>query len=111
MRLTPTHRAGTKLQQVIKGCRRYLFVFLTNREIPPTNNGSEQALRPCVIYRKVTNCFRSEWAAELYAAIRSVIETARRHGIATLEAIRSTLNGLPLAATPLAQSPAVHPSG
>ena len=111
MRLTPTHRAGTKLQQVIKGCRRYLLVFLTNREIPPTNNGSEQALRPCVIYRKVTNCFRSEWAAELYADIRSVIETARRHGIAALEAIRSTLNGLPLAATPLAQSPAVHPSG
>ena len=90
---------------------RYLFVFLTNREIPPTNNGSEQALRPCVIYRKVTNCFRSEWAAELYADIRSVIETARRHGIAALEAIRSTLNGLPLAATPLAQSPALHPSG
>jgi transposase len=60
MRLTPTHRAGAKLQQIIKGCRRYLFVFLANREIPPTNNGSEQALRPGVIYRKVTNCFRSE---------------------------------------------------
>jgi transposase len=111
MRLTPTHRAGAKLQQVIKGCRRYLFVFLANREIPPTNNGSEQALRPCVIYRKVTNCFRSEWAAELYADIRSVIETARRSGIGALEAIRSTLNGLPLAPAPLAQSPAPHPSG
>jgi hypothetical protein len=54
---------------------------------------------------------RSEWAAELYADIRSVIETARRHGIAALEAIRSTLNGLPLAATPLAQSLALRPSG
>lgn len=32
---------------------------LTNRELPPTNNGSERAIRPCVIFRKVTYCFRS----------------------------------------------------
>jgi len=104
MRITPSHAAGHKLQQVIKGCRRYLFVFLANRAIPPTNNGSEQALRPCVIFRKVTNCFRSEWAASLYADIRSVIETARRRAIGALEAIRLTLNGLPLHA-----GPALHP--
>ena len=56
---TPTHKAGVKLQRAIAACRQYLFVFLTNRAIPPTNNGSEQALRPGVIFRKVTNCFRS----------------------------------------------------
>ncbi len=99
LRLTPTHAAGRKLQQVIKGCRRYLFVFLADRAIPPTNNGSEQALRPCVVFRKVTNCFRSEWAAQLYADFRSVIETARRRSIAALDAIHSTLKGLPLGAT------------
>jgi transposase len=106
MRITPSHAAGTKLQGVIKGCRRYLFVFLANRAIPPTNNGSEQALRPCVIFRKVTNCFRSEWAATLYADIRSVIETARRKAINALEAIRLTLNGRPLHA-----GPTLRPSG
>jgi len=110
-RITPTHQAGEKLQHVIKGCRRYLFVFLANRAIPPTNNGSEQALRPCVIFRKVTNCFRSEWAAHLYAHIRSVIETARRRAIGPLEAIRLTLNGLSLpAGMPIATVP-IHPSG
>jgi transposase len=96
LRIAPTHAAGKKFQQVIKGCRRYLFVFLVNRAIPPTNNGSEQALRPCVIFRKVTNCFRSEWAAKLYADIRSVIETARRRAIPALNAIRLTLDGHPL---------------
>jgi transposase len=99
LRTTPTHGAGQKLQGVIKGCRRHLFVFLANRAIPPTNNGSEQALRPCVIFRKVTNCFRSEWAAHLYADIRSVIETARRRAISVLDAIRFTLAGTPLPAT------------
>src|SRR4249919_1628649 len=71
LRIAPAHGAGNKLQGVIMSCRRHLFVFLANRAIPPTNNGSEQALRPCVIFRKVTNCFRSEWAAHLYADIRS----------------------------------------
>jgi transposase len=96
LRIAPTHAAGNKLHKVIKGCRRYLFVFLENRAVPPTNNGSEQALRPTVIFRKVTNCFRSEWAASLYADIRSVIETARRRAIGALHAIRLTLDGKPL---------------
>ncbi len=42
-----------------------------------TNNGSERAIRPCAVYRKITNGFRSEWAAKLYADIRSVVETGR----------------------------------
>ena len=105
MRIAPTHPAGRKFQQVIKGCRRYLFVFLADRAIPPTNNGSEQALRPCVTFRKVTNCFRSQWGANLYADVRSVIETARRRTIGALEAIRLTLIGTPLPV------PAPRPSG
>jgi transposase len=100
LRITPTHAAGKKLQQSIKGCRRYLFVFLADRAIPPTNNSSEQALRPCVIFRKVTNCFRSEWGAHLYADIRSVLETARRRAIGALDAIRLTLQGAALPTGP-----------
>jgi transposase len=96
MRIAPTHAAGNKLHRAIKSCRRHLFVFLENRAVPPTNNGSEQALRPTVIFRKVTNCFRSEWAANLYADIRSVIETARRRTIGALHAIRLALDGRPL---------------
>jgi len=96
LHIIPTHAAGEKLKAAIEACRHSLFVFLANRAVPPTNNGSEQALRPCVVFRKVTNCFRSEWAAHLYADIRSVIETARRRAIGILDAIRATLNGSPL---------------
>jgi transposase len=92
----PTGKAGVKLQRMIKKVRPHLFIFMTNRDLPPTNNGSERALRPAVTYRKVTNGFRSEWGAELYADIRSVIETARRRAIGALHAIRLTLNGYPL---------------
>jgi transposase len=96
LKIVPDTKAGQKLQRIIKRFRQNLFVFVTNRDIPPTNNGSEQALRPCVVFRKVTNCFRSQWGAQLYANVRSVVETARRRSIGALQAIRLTLDGLPL---------------
>jgi transposase len=98
MARTPTHPAGVKLKEMIRRTRRHLFVFMTVRELPATNNGSEQAIRPAVIFRKVTYCFRSVWGAELYADIRSVIETGRRRAIDGYEAIRLTLAGKQLPA-------------
>jgi hypothetical protein len=96
MARTPTHAAGVKLQRIVKKIRRHLFVFVTNRDIPTTNNGSERALRPCAVFRKITNGFRTEWGAKLYADIRSIIETARRRAIGALQAIRLTMAGMPL---------------
>lgn len=94
--LAPTHKAGNKLRKTFKEIRPHLFVFVTNRELTATNNGSERALRPCAIYRKVTNGFRSEWAAKLYADVRSAIETGRRRCIRAIDAIRLTLESRPL---------------
>jgi transposase len=96
MALTPTHAAGVKLQRVVKKIRRFLFVFVTNRDIPATNNGSERALRPCAVFRKITNGFRTDWGAKLYADIRSVVETGRRRAIGALEAVRLTMARKPL---------------
>ena len=96
LKVLPATEPGQKLQRIIKRFRQNLFVFITNRDISPTNNGSEQALRPCVVFRKVTNCFRSRWGAHLYANVRSVIETARRRGVGVINAIRLTLSGNPL---------------
>jgi transposase len=49
------------------------------------------------VFRKITNGFRTDWGAKLYADIRSVIESARRRSIGALQAIRLTLAGAPLA--------------
>jgi len=94
--LEPVHATGRKLQKTLKAIRGNLFVFMTNREIEATNNGSERALRPGAVYRKITNGFRSEWGVAFYADIRSVVETARRRSIRALDAIRITLQGRPL---------------
>ena len=96
LKTVPDNKPGLKLQRIIKRFRQSLFVFLTDREASPTNNGSEQALRPCVIFRKITNGFRSAWGADLYADVRSVLESARRRGVGILHALRLTLDGQPL---------------
>ncbi|MGI4796979.1 MAG: IS66 family transposase [Janthinobacterium lividum] len=54
--------AAERLRRRIARDRGHLFVFITERDVPATNNVSERALRPSVIFRKVTNGFRSEWA-------------------------------------------------
>ena len=71
--------------------RDKLLVFLNRRDVEPTNNESERALRPSVIFRKVTNGFRSEWGAKVYADLCSIVETGRRNGRSALTAIRDAL--------------------
>jgi transposase len=87
----PTVRAGRTLRDGMAKCREKLFVFVTRGDVPATNNVSERRLRPSVIFRKVTNGFRSVWGASLYAAICSVIATAALRGLNALQAIRACL--------------------
>jgi transposase len=94
--LIPICDAGRKMIKIIQKLRHNLFVFVTNRTVSATNNGSERALRPCAIYRKITNGFRSQWAATLYAHTRSTVETGRRRRVRAIDAIRTTLAGNPI---------------
>jgi transposase len=83
--------AAEKLRRRIARDRQHLFVFITERDVPATNNVSERALRPSVIFRKVTNGFRSEWGAQTYAAFRSVVSTAKTNNRAVLDDLRHVL--------------------
>jgi transposase len=94
--LNPANEEGVKFQRTIGKIRRHLFVFLTNRDVDATNNGCERSLRPCVTFRKITNGFRTEWGARLYADIRSTLETGRRRMFKPIDAIIHTLQNKPL---------------
>ena len=90
--LCPTQADGIRLQKRYRNLREHLFLFLEDTTIPPTNNASEQALRMSVIFRKVTNGFRSEWGKDLFADIRSVVNTGKRQGLSAFESISAALN-------------------
>jgi transposase len=91
----PTNPAANKLWRAMRRDRDDLFRFITRRDVPSTNNGCERALRPSVIFRKVTGCFRSQAGAQLYAAALSVIATGRLNGKSPLQALRLALNPPP----------------
>ena len=93
MALAPTQRDGRRLRKRYARVRDHLFTFLDYPEITADNNSSERELRPTATYRKVTGGFRSDWGADLFAAVRSVIGTAQRRGIDAYQAIRDTLRG------------------
>ena len=93
MALAPENRHGKRLRKRYGKVRGDLFTFLIHPEVPPDNNGSERELRPTATYRKVTGGFRSDWGADLFAAVRSVIGTAGRHGVDAYAAILNTLRG------------------
>ncbi|MEO1192927.1 MAG: IS66 family transposase [Pseudomonadota bacterium] len=86
-------QAGDTLLRQTKRWRWQFFTFMTDRDVPATNNASERALRPSVIHRKVTNGFRSLWGADTHALIRSVIGTGRLQGHTPHQAISAALAG------------------
>ena len=61
-------------------------------KVEVTNNACERALRPAVIQRKVTNGFRSMWAAEGDCAVRTVVDTEKLGGKTPFQTIIATVN-------------------
>jgi transposase len=90
-----------RLQDRYREHRASLLVFLDRPDVPPTNNASEQDLRPSVIHRKVTGGYRSQRGADTSAILTSLFATARKRGENFLEALRSLAGPSPLRAAGL----------
>jgi Transposase IS66 family len=99
-RQQPSTPASRRLFKAMRRHRDDLFRFMARRDVPYTNNACERALRPSVIFRKVTGCFRSKWGAQVYAAAASVIATGRLHGLTALQALSNALAGKPILLPP-----------
>jgi transposase len=86
---------GTNLLERYRKYRDSLFVFLQHSDVPADNNACERALRPSVIHRKVMGSFRSEWGAQAYANLTTVLNTAKRNGESAFQKLAS-LMGTPV---------------
>ena len=82
LRLSPggaVSMGSNLLERYRKYCNS-LFIFLHRTDVPAHNNTCERALRPSVIHRKVLGSFRSDWGAQAYASLATVLNTAKRNG-------------------------------
>ncbi|NEU14869.1 transposase [Methylobacterium sp. BTF04] len=73
--------------------------MVQNRDLESTNNGSERALRPCAVYRKITNGFRQEWGAYTLRRHQVRHRPARRRSRRAIDAIRLKLKGQTICAS------------
>lgn len=65
--------------------RENLWRFVDDDGVEPTNNAAERALRPAVIWRKISHGSKSESGSRFVERMLTVIETCRRQGRSAYE--------------------------
>ena len=75
-------------QKRLKKRRHQVFNFLFYPDVPYDNNGSERAIRNVKVKQKVSGSFRSERGAEIFAVLRSVVDSIIKKGGNPFESIR-----------------------
>ena len=86
-------RLGKKFITFRKGlvkCRDYIFNFLENPMIPFDNNGSERGIRKLKIKLKNSCTFRSDFGADAFLELHSIIEIAKKHDKTPYNAIQAS---------------------
>lgn len=67
--------------------------FMTDPEVPFTNNQSENDLRMTKVQQKISGCFRSLEGAYMFCRIRSYLVTCRKNKIGPTEALKTLFEG------------------
>jgi len=69
--------------------------FATDLRVPFTNNIAESALRMAKLRLKIGGCFRSLQGAERLAAVRSYLQSAKKHSLEPIAVLTDLFNGEP----------------
>jgi transposase len=86
---------GLQLAKRLKRKAHQVWLFATRFDVPPTNNGSESAIRGFKLAAKVQGCWRTLATLQRHCRIRSYLVSARNHGRRPIDAIRDALSANP----------------
>lgn len=89
---------NSKARNLLKRLRDFqddVLRFMNVKEVPFTNNLSENDIRMTKVQQKISGSFRSMNGAKVFCRIRSYIITARKHDIPAAEALRMLFKGKP----------------
>jgi len=85
--LDPKHKEIITFQKRITRYRDHVFTFLYHPDVPPDNNGSERAIRNAKVKQKISGQFKILSAAENFAILRSIIDTAIKNNQNVLQTL------------------------
>jgi transposase len=83
-------RPGHNLLDRLKKFKTETLRFLTDFDVPFTNNLAEQDLRMMKVKMKISGCFRTLEGARIFALLRSVVSTARKQRHNILQVLTAT---------------------
>lgn len=86
------HKNAKKLQKKLLAKPECILYFLLQSNVSPDNNGSERAIRNIKVKQKISGQFKTLQSANIFAILRSVIDTTIKNG-------NNVLNALHLIAT------------
>ena len=86
------HKKAKTLQKKLLAKQECILYFLLKSNVMPDNNGSERAIRNIKVKQKISGQFKSLQNANIFAVLRSVIDTTIKNG-------NNVLNTLKLIAT------------
>ena len=95
----PKQRPGHNLLDRLKTFKTETLRFMTDFDVPFTNNLAEQDLRMMKVKMKISGSFRTLAGAQIFASLRSVVSTARKQGANILQILAASPTHIRLALT------------
>ena len=71
------------------------LMFMTDDDVPFTNNQGERDLRMNKVQQKISGCFRTMRGARDFCLIRSYLSTCRKRGLHPMESLRMLFENKP----------------
>ena len=89
----PKRRVGHNLLLRLKHYATDVLRFLSQHDVPFTNNQAERDIRMMKLKQKISGGFRSPESADAFATIRSVLSIARKQGLNLLDVLTFAVQG------------------
>jgi transposase len=84
---------GRNLVERLISQQNAVLAFAFNKNVPFTNNLAERDIRPVKVKQKISNCFRTENGADIYARIEGFVSTARKNNRNVFSELSATFEG------------------